>query len=125
MRPSSLAHDPAAVDAAIESPRTLRAFLPTPGPREVVEDLLRVAARAPSGTHIAPCVMAAARGRGPRTGPQAAFMPLHRISATHAGAPDDERLACGPLPGPADAAAVEHSLVTERVPVAGFVRFLD
>ncbi len=44
----------AAVDAAIASRRSMRAFLPTPVPRETVEDILRVASRAPSGTNIQP-----------------------------------------------------------------------
>ncbi|WP_349742290.1 nitroreductase [Roseateles cavernae] len=44
----------AAVDAAIESRHSMRAFLPTPVPRELVEDILRVASRAPSGTNTQP-----------------------------------------------------------------------
>ena len=44
----------AAVDAAIVSRRSVRAFLPTPVPRETVEEILRVAARAPSGSNIQP-----------------------------------------------------------------------
>jgi len=44
----------AAVDAAITSRRSVRAFLDTPVPRETIEDLLRVAARAPSGTNTQP-----------------------------------------------------------------------
>jgi nitroreductase len=44
----------AAVDAAIGSRRSVRAFLPTPVSRETVEDILRVSARAPSGTNIQP-----------------------------------------------------------------------
>jgi nitroreductase len=44
----------AAVDAAITSRHSVRAFLPTPVPRTVIEDILRVAARAPSGTNIQP-----------------------------------------------------------------------
>ncbi len=44
----------AAVDAAITSRRSIRAFLPTPVPRALVEDILRVASRAPSGTNIQP-----------------------------------------------------------------------
>ena len=44
----------AAVDAAITSRRSLRAFLPTPVPRETIEDILRVASRAPSGTNTQP-----------------------------------------------------------------------
>lgn len=44
----------AAVDAAITSRRSIRAFLPTPVPRETIETLLEVAARAPSGTNTQP-----------------------------------------------------------------------
>ncbi len=44
----------AAVDAALATRRSMRAFLPTPVPRALVEDILRVASRAPSGTNIQP-----------------------------------------------------------------------
>jgi nitroreductase len=44
----------AAVDAAITSRRSIRAFLPTPVPRETIERILEVAARAPSGTNTQP-----------------------------------------------------------------------
>ncbi|MDZ7811748.1 MAG: nitroreductase [Ideonella sp.] len=44
----------AAVDAALQSRRSIRAFLPTPVPRETLEALLAVAARAPSGTNTQP-----------------------------------------------------------------------
>jgi len=44
----------AAVDAAITSRRSIRAFLPTPVPRETIEAILEVAARAPSGTNTQP-----------------------------------------------------------------------
>jgi len=44
----------AAVDDAITSRHSMRAFLPTPVPRETVEDILRLAARAPSGTNTQP-----------------------------------------------------------------------
>lgn len=44
----------AAVDDAITSRRSIRAFLPEPVPRETVEAILRVAARAPSGTNTQP-----------------------------------------------------------------------
>jgi len=47
-------HDTDAVDTAIATRRSVRGFLPTPVPREVVEDILRVAARAPSGTNTQP-----------------------------------------------------------------------
>lgn len=42
------------VDRAIVSRRSLRGFLPKPVPRQTVEELLRVAARAPSGTNMQP-----------------------------------------------------------------------
>ena len=44
----------AIVDAAITSRKSVRAFLPTPVPRETMEDILRVASRAPSGTNTQP-----------------------------------------------------------------------
>ena len=44
----------AAVEAAITTRRSLRAFLPTPVPEEVIRRMLEVAARAPSGTNTQP-----------------------------------------------------------------------
>ncbi len=44
----------AIVDEAIASRRSIRAFLPTPVPREDIEAILATAARAPSGTNIQP-----------------------------------------------------------------------
>jgi nitroreductase len=44
----------AIVDAAITSRRSIRAFLPTPVPRATLEEMLRVASRAPSGTNTQP-----------------------------------------------------------------------
>jgi nitroreductase len=44
----------AAVDFAFLSRHSVRAFLPTPVPRETVEAILAVASRAPSGTNIQP-----------------------------------------------------------------------
>jgi nitroreductase len=43
-----------AVDAAITSRRSIRAFLPTPVARDDIEAILAVAARAPSGTNTQP-----------------------------------------------------------------------
>ena len=43
-----------AVDAAITSRRSIRAFLPTPVPEATVREILEVAARAPSGTNTQP-----------------------------------------------------------------------
>ena len=45
---------PRSVDDAIVSRRSVRAFLPTPVSRQVVEEILAVARRAPSGTNIQP-----------------------------------------------------------------------
>jgi len=44
----------AAVDWAITSRRSVRAFLPTPVPRDAIEAILAVASRAPSGTNTQP-----------------------------------------------------------------------
>ena len=52
-----MTHSPEAIeqiDAAITSRRAIRAFLPTPVPRETIQDILRVAARSPSGTNTQP-----------------------------------------------------------------------
>ena len=44
----------AAVDEAITSRRSVRAFLPTPVAEDTVRELLAIAARAPSGTNLQP-----------------------------------------------------------------------
>ncbi len=44
----------AAVDEAITSRRSIRAYLPRPVPRELIEEILQVASRAPSGTNTQP-----------------------------------------------------------------------
>lgn len=46
--------DPGSVDAAITSRFSARAFLPRAVPRELIEDILQVASRAPSGTNTQP-----------------------------------------------------------------------
>ncbi len=51
---SARVEDPRSVDTAIESRFSARAFLPRPVPRETLEDILRVASRAPSGTNTQP-----------------------------------------------------------------------
>ena len=223
----------AAVDSAITSRRSMRAFLPTPVARATIEDILSVASRAPSGTNTQPWavhvltgsakaalsqdirtafdnpeerakhteayayyptqwqspyidrrrkvgwdlysllgigkadkqrmheqharnynffdapvglmftidsvmqqgswldygmflqnVMVAARARGLHTCPQAAFTQFHRIIARHLGLAEGQTLVCGMSLGYADMDAVENTLVTEREPVSGFVRFL-
>ena len=44
----------AAIERAMVERRSIRAFLPTPVPRETIEHILEVAARAPSGTNMQP-----------------------------------------------------------------------
>lgn len=51
------------VDQAILTRRSVRAFLPDPVPRETVEHILDVAARAPSGTNIQPWHVYAVTGQ--------------------------------------------------------------
>ncbi|NWG73310.1 MAG: nitroreductase [Rubrivivax sp.] len=53
----------AAVDAAITSRRSIRRFLPTPVPRETIEQILAVASRAPSGTNTQPWKVTVLTGR--------------------------------------------------------------
>jgi nitroreductase len=54
MNPSITPESTAAVDAAIASRRSIRAFLPTPVPRQIIEEILAVATRAPSGVNTQP-----------------------------------------------------------------------
>jgi nitroreductase len=70
-------------------------------------------------------VMIAARARGLDTCPQVAFLQFHRIILEHVGAPANEMLVCGMSLGHADPDAIENTLVTERAPVADFVRFCE
>jgi len=54
MSPIPCSIDAAAVDAAITSRMSARAFTPQPVPRELLEHLMEVASRAPSGTNTQP-----------------------------------------------------------------------
>lgn len=59
-------YDPIAathVDHAITSRRSIRSFLPTPVPKKTVEELLAIAARAPSGTNVQPWKIYALTGQ--------------------------------------------------------------
>ncbi len=62
MNPHRPADTQAAVDAALTSRQSIRAFLPTPVPQAVVEDILRVASRAPSGTNTQPWLVTVLTG---------------------------------------------------------------
>ena len=220
------------VDSAITSRRSVRQFLPDPVPRKVLEDILSVACRAPSGTNMQPWkvhvlggqakqklseaivyahdhhakehqneyryypedfpepyksrrrkigwdlygllkiergesekmhaqharnyeffdapagliftidrvlekgswldfgmflqnIMTAARGRGLDTCPQAAFAQYHRIIREQLGLPESEVVICGMAIGQADNSVPVNTLVTERVPVSEFAKFID
>ena len=54
LEPTITPETTAAVDSAITSRRSVRAFLPTPVARATIEDILSVASRAPSGTNTQP-----------------------------------------------------------------------
>ena len=69
-------------------------------------------------------VMVAARARGLDTCPQAAFCQFHRIIEEELGLGPPQQVVCGMSLGWADPAAIENTLVTERVPVSEFARFL-
>jgi nitroreductase len=69
-------------------------------------------------------IMIAARARGLDTCPQAAFTQYHRIIAEQLQLPAHEMVVCGMSLGYADPDKIENTLVTEREPVAGFVKFL-
>ena len=70
-------------------------------------------------------IMVAARVRGLDTCPQAAFTQFHRIIAEQLGLPENETVVCGMALGFADPEKIENSLVTERAPLAEFVRFAE
>lgn len=69
-------------------------------------------------------VMVAARGCGLDTCPQAAFTQYHRVIAAHLALPDDEMVVCGMALGYADSSKVENTLVTERMALDEFVKFI-
>ncbi|WP_136418482.1 nitroreductase [Herbaspirillum sp. ST 5-3] len=70
-------------------------------------------------------VMLAARARGLDTCPQAAFAQFHRIIRDVLQMPANEMVVCGMSLGFADNSKIENTLVTERVPVSGFAKFMD
>ncbi|WP_292934169.1 nitroreductase [Noviherbaspirillum sp.] len=70
-------------------------------------------------------VMLAARARGLDTCPQAAFAQFHRIIRDVLQMPANEMVVCGMSLGFADNSKIENTLVTERVPVSEFAKFMD
>jgi nitroreductase len=69
-------------------------------------------------------VMVAARGRGLDTCPQAAFTQYHRVIGSVLNIPDNETVVCGMALGYADTTKIENSLITERMRVEEFVKFV-
>jgi nitroreductase len=78
----------AAVDEAITSRRSLRAFLPTPVPQSVIEDILRVAARAPSGTNTQPWKVTVLTGQA-KTALSDKILAVHRDPDARAQCKDE------------------------------------
>jgi nitroreductase len=70
-------------------------------------------------------IMVAARARGLDTCPQAAFTQYHRIISEQLALPESETVVCGMALGVADLSKVENSLVTERMALGEFVKFVD
>ena len=65
-----------AVDAAITSRRSIRAFLDQPVAREDIEKILEVASRAPSGTNTQPWKVYVLTGQA-RTALSSAILAVH------------------------------------------------
>lgn len=80
-------------EAAILSRRSVRGYLPTPVSRAVVEHLLDVAARAPSGTNMQPWRVTALAGE-----PLAAF--CEGVVAAYLGGEENDGLERGYYPKP-------------------------
>ena len=69
-------------------------------------------------------IMVASRGRGLDTCPQAAFTQYHRIISAVLGLPENETVVCGMALGYADTTKIENSLITERMAIEEFVKFV-
>ena len=69
-------------------------------------------------------IMIAARGHGLETCVQAAFAPFHATIRRVLPITDEEVVVCGMALGYEDRAAVENTLVTERVPAGEFTTYL-
>lgn len=70
-------------------------------------------------------IMVAARARGLDTCPQAAFTQYHKIIAAQLGLPENEQVVCGMALGYADTTKIENSLITERMRLEEFVKFIE
>lgn len=70
-------------------------------------------------------IMVAARARGLDTCPQAAFTQYHKIIGAQLGLPENEQVVCGIALGYSDTTKIENSLITDRMPVEEFVKFIE
>lgn len=70
-------------------------------------------------------VMVAARARGLDTCPQAAFTQYHQVIAAQLQLPANDMVVCGMALGYADLSKIENSLVTERMALDEFVKFIS
>jgi nitroreductase len=70
-------------------------------------------------------IMVAARARGLDTCPQAAFTQYHKIINAQLGLPENEQIVCCMALGYADTTKIENSLITERMPLEEFVKFIE
>jgi nitroreductase len=70
-------------------------------------------------------IMVAARARGLDTCPQAAFTQYHQVIGKVLGLPENETVVCGMALGVADMTKIENSLITDRMPIEEFVKFVD
>jgi nitroreductase len=70
-------------------------------------------------------IMVAARARGLDTCPQAAFTQYHRVIGQVLGLPENEIVVCGMALGVADPTKIENTLITDRMRVEEFVKFVD
>jgi nitroreductase len=68
-------------------------------------------------------VMLAARACGYDTCPQAAWIQFYKVVSAELDLKENEQLVCGMALGRADPAAPENQLVSERAPLAEYVRF--
>ncbi|EDP63745.1 p-Nitrobenzoate reductase [alpha proteobacterium BAL199] len=70
-------------------------------------------------------IMVLARSHGLDTCPQAAFAGFHKVIRAQLGLDEETVIVCGLSLGYADWSPVENQLITERVPLDGFVSFHD
>jgi nitroreductase len=70
-------------------------------------------------------IMVAARSFGLETCPQAAFATRHELLQKRLGIPAEQMVVCGMSLGYADPDAIVNTFVTDRMPLDGFVTWVD